>query len=594
VSFHEVSVESGSAMPEPGRRVQRFDYERFSRLTGPIQAPPLGRVYRVICENVLKRDPRRRRLWLLIFMAPLAEAGLMLWLAYPSHWQTRPHDPRHWLVVLDKVMLISIIMIEIFRLVQTVGLVHGTLWARNPVPVRPGEHHRIAFVTTCVPGKEPPEMVRATLSAARRMRYPARYDVWLLDEGDDPVMKQICARLGVYHFSRKGVPEWNARKGAFRAKTKHGNYNAWLDAYGRGYDLLAMVDTDHVPRVNFLERMVGYFRDPDVAYVVGPQVYGNYDSLVTKAAESQQFLFHAIVQRAGNTCYSPMFIGTNVVVRTAVLRQIGGFFDSITEDMATGLAIHTRRNPASRRRWKSIYTPDVVAVGEGPSSWSDFIGQQTRWARGTFSFLGRHSWRMLWRLSPGALFNYLLMLSFYPMAALSCILGAVSSVLYLVLGASGVSVTTTYWMMFYSDAVLLQIALYSLIRRHNVSPHEPQGSTGIRGVAMGAMATPVYATALISALCWLPARFKVTPKGDQTSPDRLWTFRIHLFWAVVFGGALAASVRTGYTYPAMRVWTGIALLTSLLPMLLWLFGVVSGTDRGDRNTRNTREKRAVA
>ena len=585
MSMRDVAVQAGapSGIPEA-----RYDYDRFSMLTGPIRRPPTDRVYRVICENVLKRDPRRARLWLLIFLAPLAEAGLMLWLALPSHWQTRPYDPRQWLIALDKVMLAIIILIEFFRLAQTVSMVHGTLWARNPVPVIPDAKNRIAFVTTCVPGKEPPEMVWETLRAAVMMRFPGPFDVWLLDEGDDPIMKQICQQLGVRHFSRKGVRKWNTRQGPFRAKTKHGNYNAWLDGYGYGYDLLAMVDTDHVPRRNFLERMVGYFRDPDVAFVVGPQVYGNYDTMVTKSAESQQFLFHALVQRAGNTFYAPMFIGTNVVVRVPVLLQAGGFFDSITEDMATGVKIHTMRNPAGGRRWKSIYTPDVVAVGEGPSSWSDFIGQQMRWARGTFSFVGRHSWRMLPRLSPGQLFNYLMMLSFYPMTALSCMLGALSSTLYLVLGASGVSVTTTYWMMFYSDAVLLQIALYSLIRKHNVSPHEPKGSTGIRGIAMGAMATPVYATALLAALFWLPARFKVTPKGDNTSPDGVWTFRIHLFWAAIFGGALIASLYTGFSYPAMRIWTGFALITSLAPMGFWIAGAIRG------RRRPLRDERAVA
>src|SRR2546429_254433 len=83
-------------------------------------------------------------------------------------------------------------------------------------PVQPDPSNRIAFVTTCVPGKEPPDMVRATLTAAVSLRSPAPFDVWLLDEGDDPVMRQICAELGVNHFSRKGVHRWNTRKGAFR------------------------------------------------------------------------------------------------------------------------------------------------------------------------------------------------------------------------------------------------------------------------------------------------------------------------------------------------------------------------------------------
>ena len=40
----------------------------------------------------------------------------------------------------------------------------------------------------------------------------------------------------------------------------------------------------------------------------------------------------------------------------------------------------------------------------------------------------------------------------------------------------------------------------------------------------------------------------VTPKGDSSSPDTLFgTFRIHLFFILVFGGSLAVLVRTSGT-----------------------------------------------
>ena len=565
MSVAERAVDTGMPVSTP----ERYDYARFSMLTGPVQPAPAGR-YRVGFRSVLAEDPRRLRMWLLMLAAPLAETGLLVWLVLPGHWHQRPFDPRTWLIVLDKIVLGTVILIELMRLAQTCSLVHGTLFARNPIPVEPDPKLRIAFLTTCVPGKEPPDLVRATLTAARAMRHPVPYDVWLLDEGDSAEMRELCAELGVRHFSRNGIRRWNTRTGMFRAKTKHGNYNAWLDLHGPDYDLMAMVDTDHVPRDNFLERTVGYFRDPDVAFVLGPQVYGNYTGTVTKAAESQQFLFHALVQRAGNRFGAPMLVGTNNVIRLSALYQARGFFDSITEDLLTGIKIHGNRNPATGRRWASVYTPDVLAVGEGPSSWSDFFGQQIRWSRGAYGFLGRHSWGLLWRLSPGRLYNYLTLLPFYPLTALSFILGVLSSVLYFGLGASGISVATANWMMFYSDAVVLQIALYSLIRKHNVSPHEPAGSTGIRGIAMGAMSSPVYAVSLVSALLWLPARFKVTPKGDSASPDRLWTFRINLCWALVLGGALVASGYTGFTYPAMEAWTAFALTTSLAPIVIWL------------------------
>ena len=40
------------------------------------------------------------------------------------------------------------------------------------------------------------------------------------------------------------------------------------------------------------------------------------------------------------------------------------------------------------------------------------------------------------------------------------------------------------------------------------------------------------------------SKFVVTPKGDSASPDTLFgTFRIHLFFILVFGGSIAAVLR---------------------------------------------------
>ncbi|GAA3075995.1 hypothetical protein GCM10020000_71690 [Streptomyces olivoverticillatus] len=287
-----------------------------------------------------------------------------------------------------------------------------------------------------------------------------------------------------------------------------------------------------------------------------PQVYGNYTTAVTKAAESQQFLFHALIQRAGNAYGSPMFVGTSNCVRISVLRQIGGLYDSITEDMATGLEIHRRRNPATGCRWRSVYTPDVLAVGEGPSTWTDFFSQQLRWSRGTYETLLRQFWRAVWALPPGRVLNYALMTAYYPMAALNWVLGALTCVLFLGLGASGVTVEPHVWLMLYCDAAALQIGLYLWNRRHNVSPHEPAGSSGAAGMVMSALAAPLYARSLGEALLRRRPRFVVTPKGAAASPDCVATFRTHLMWAGTFIVMLASSALFGHTHTAMQVWGG--------------------------------------
>ncbi|MEV0281554.1 cellulose synthase catalytic subunit [Streptomyces sp. NPDC050610] len=544
-------------------------------MAGPLTEPDRtgDAPYRVRYHSLLGRGAHRVRTALLLTAAPIVSLVLLVWLIWPDHWVHRQYVSG-WETAADWVMLVSIGLLETFRVVNVVSNAHATLVARDPVPVTAESGTRVAFLTSFVPGKEPMDMLRATLEGAMRLRHDGTLHVWLLDEGNDPEVRRMCEELGVRHFSRKGVEKWNQPSGSFRAKTKHGNYNSWLDAHGSGYEFMACVDTDHVPLPEFLERMLGYFRDPDVAFVVGPQVYGNYDSTVAKASESQQFLFHALIQRAGNAYGSPMFVGTNNCVRVNALQQVGGLFDSITEDMATGLEIHRQRNPESGNRWRSVYTPDVLAVGEGPSTWTDFFNQQLRWSRGTYETLFRQFWRAAFTLSPGRMLNYALLVAYYPMTAVNWILGGVSCVLFLGLGASGIHIESQIWMMLYSDAAALQIGLYLWNRRHNVSPHEPEGSSGAAGMAMSALSAPLYARSLVGAVLRRKAGFVVTSKGDSASPDRVRTFSTHLMWAALFGGSVIASGFLGHTHIAMRSWACLATVIALAPVALWVLTLV--------------------
>ncbi|WIY76387.1 glycosyltransferase family 2 protein [Streptomyces anulatus] len=568
-------LRAGAARRRAKKELPHYDYEHYSRLAGPLTQPPAGKPYKVQYRSLISQEPHRVRAALLLGAAPLVSLGLFAWLMQPSHWTDRdPNLDNDLLLVLDIVMLVSIGLIELFRTMNVLSNAHATLVARDPVPVIPESGTKVAFLTSFVPGKEPLEMVTKTLEAAVRIRHRGLMHVWLLDEGDDPAVKEVCARLGVHHFSRKGVAHWNQAKGPHRAKTKHGNYNAWLDAHGGDYDFFASVDTDHIPMANYLERMLGYFRDPDVGFVIGPQVYGNYDTFVTKAAESQQFLFHALIQRAGNRYGSPMFVGTSNAVRISALKQIGGLYDSITEDMATGFEIHRHRNPATGRKWRSVYTPDVLAVGEGPTAWTDFFTQQLRWSRGTYETIIGQFWKGFGTMPPGKLFNYTMMIIFYPMSALNWILAALSCALFLGMGASGVQIDPTIWMMLYGNASALQIGLYIWNRRHNVSPHEPEGSGGLAGMVMSALSAPIYARSLMDAVLRRKSSFVVTPKGDSSSPDTLFgTFRIHLFFIFVFGASMISSFFLGHSHPAMVTWATLALLITAAPIIGWRYTV---------------------
>ncbi|MGA8209149.1 MAG: glycosyltransferase family 2 protein [Nocardioidaceae bacterium] len=540
-----------------------YPYDEFSRLAGPYVDP--GPDYRVRFTSIMSRR-RRLNAYALVSLAVIFEATFLLWLLKPSHY---PVDDGSWRYWLSMSMVVSIGVIEFLRLVNVGTLALATLNARDPEPVPAQSGTRVAFITTIVPGNEPIEMAERTLRAALEVRHDGPFDVWLLDEGNDPDVKAMCARIGVHHFTRKGRPEYNQDSGALKARTKHGNYNAWLDSHGHGYDFWVSVDTDHVPHVNFAERLLGYFRDPDVAFVVGPQVYGNYDNVVTKAAESQQYLFHGVIQRAGNRFGTAMFVGTNNAVRISALREIGGLADSITEDAATSITWHSTTNPETGRLYKSVYTPDVLAVGEGPSSWSDYFVQQGRWARGTDEVILRKYWTGVRGLPVMRRLHYTLLMSYYPSAALSWILGCFNLALYLVTGVGGVVVSAQLWFMLYTNAALLQLGIYFWNRRHNVSPHEEDGSSGASGMFVSVLSAPMYVDALVQAVRNRNINFKVTPKGDDGTKDRLSTFSRNLAWALFLAVALAISVPMHHDHPFMRMWAVLGLLICLAPVFIW-------------------------
>jgi len=193
-----------------------------------------------------------------------------------------------------------------------------------------------------------------------------------------------------------GIAAWNTASGPYRAKTKQGNENSWRAAHEVGYDIVGQMDPDHVPEPWFLERTVGYFTDSDTAFVVAPQIYGNGDrSWIARGAGQLESIFQALVQRGVNGMGAPLLIGTNHLYRTKCWQQIGGYQDAIIEDHLTAMAVYGAVNPATGNRWRRRLHPDILAVGEGPTMFTDWFVQQMRWSWGMWQIISRHSARML-------------------------------------------------------------------------------------------------------------------------------------------------------------------------------------------------------
>lgn len=245
---------------------------------------------------------------------------------------------------------------------------------RRPRPMAPQAGLRVAVVTTYVPDVEPREMLEQSLAALVTIDYP--HDTWVLDEGGDPEMRRICGRLGVHYFSRRDRPEYQAESGRYQSDSKHGNYNAWLDAVGFDrYNMLAAFDPDHVAQGDFLDRVLGYFRDEDVGYVQPAQAYYNQRvSFIARGAAEETYAYYSAVQMASYGIEYPVIVGGHNVHRMSALKAVGGFAAHDADDL-----LLTLRYRAAG--WQGVYVPRILARGLAPVDWRGYLTQQRRWAR---------------------------------------------------------------------------------------------------------------------------------------------------------------------------------------------------------------------
>lgn len=518
-------------------------------------------------DNVLLRrvldGPARQRLHLLLFVNSVCVVALVAtWVAIIVAAPT----PATVEAAIALTALMAIACTDVMRLVQTLGLGVFAHAMRDPVPMAPPTGVRIAALTTIVPSSEPIELIDSTLRAMTQLDHDGTLDVWVLDEGDSPVVRELAARLGVNHFSRAHRPEYNTEAGTFRAATKAGNHNAWRVEHGDRYDFVAQVDPDHTPLPSFLTRTLGYFRDRDVAFVVAPQVYGNaHENWVARAAAAQGYVFAAVVQRGGNSFETPLLIGTNHVYRVEAWQTIDGYQDSLIEDHLTGMVVQGTVNPCTGQQWRGVYTPDILAVGEGPVAWADYFRQQQRWSAGVWEIIKSRRSRATLRLTRGQRWAYAFLQSFYPTVGLSWLVGLAATVIF----ACGLVNPTTApagWAiaLAWSAALASWVALFTWLRAWNLSPHERTEGV-LRSWCMTLFAAPIYAW---SAICMLSGRrghYHVTGKGALRRRDTPGVFVIHLSCATAIVAAVGIGWIAGAPFSAATVWAILCLAACLAP-----------------------------
>ncbi|MEO0391719.1 MAG: UDP-forming cellulose synthase catalytic subunit [Pseudomonadota bacterium] len=389
---------------------------------------------------------------------------------------------------------------------------------RRPVgaPVKP---ERLPTVDVLIPSyNESIEILEKTLVAALAIRYPAdRLRVYLCDDGgtdqrrhdSDPekreealarhkALRALCRELGAYYLTR-----------AENKNAKAGNLNEALKLTTG--DLVLVLDADHVPTRDILERTVGYFsRDSRLFMVQTPHFFINPDPMernlgTFKVMPNENEMFYSAIQNGLDVWQASFFCGSAAVLRREHLRLIGGISgQTITEDAETALTLHSLG-------LHSAYVPRPMIAGLAPETLSGFITQRMRWAQGMVQlFLLKNPMRIE-GLSLGQRLCYLNSIAFwfFPFARILFIL---SPILYLFFGIS-VFQTTAAEFLAYSgphvlSSILLAVIFYGRFRWFLVSEiYELMQCAHSTIAVLKVLANP------------LSPSFVVTPKGEQLDRD---------------------------------------------------------------------------
>lgn len=297
---------------------------------------------------------------------------------------------------IDTLVMILLYLAELYAVVLSMlGLfvcLEPISRAKAPIPSNPDLLPTVdVFVPTY---NEPIEILEVTLVAAVQIRYPnSKLKVHLLDDGGtrekishiDPEksdaamrraseLKSLCKRVGAIYRTRENNDDHKA-----------GNINAALKRTNN--DLIVILDSDHVPTVDFLDSTVGYFaKDPKLALVQSPHFFINADpiekNLETFAKmPSENEMFYRLMQRGLDYWNSALFAGSAAVIRRSHIEDIGGFAtETITEDAETGLALHGRG-------YKTAYIAKPLISGMAPEDFESFIIQRSRWGMGMLQMM---------------------------------------------------------------------------------------------------------------------------------------------------------------------------------------------------------------
>jgi len=269
-----------------------FYFSRFEH-----RAPPQPLAYSATAEAA----------WQFLATVTLVLGGWYLWwrwtasLNFDALWFALP------VAVAETGAYVGLVLwvINLWRVADTPMAPAPATYAECLAQAAPADERPLAIDVMFATYNEDPELVRLGLRDAKAMQYPHAADIRIhvLDDGRRPAMQAVASEEGVNYISRPTNEGFKA-----------GNLRHALERTGG--DFIVICDADTRPFPSLLERTMGYFRDPKVAWVQTPQWF--YDlpegRLLDAALGRRLGLVGTVLGRVLQSVVGPVRVGDDPFV----------------------------------------------------------------------------------------------------------------------------------------------------------------------------------------------------------------------------------------------------------------------------------------
>ena len=399
------------------------------------------------------------------------------------------------------------------------------------------------------------DILRDTLIGCINMSYSNK-KVYVLDDGRRPEVAQLAADLGCNYITR---PQ---NKG-FKA----GNINNAIRQTNS--DLIVIFDADHVPVSTFLNELVVYFKEEKVALLQTPQHFFNPDPFqknlsLEKHISNEQDLFYRVIEPGLANYGAAVCCGTNFVLRRKYVEEVGGFPENtITEDSALGIMLETKG-------YKILYYNKPLAAGRAPETFSEYLKQRARWAKGNIQiFLNFSNLMSMFKLRLVQIFFHFNGMLYF-LYCFPRMIFLLSPVLYLLFGVMPVAAVVWQIIAFQSIYFIMKIGYsYTTCKKYR-----------------HALITDVYESATALFLCidiikmlLTPGqikkqKFSVTEKGDKAYKpvEFKYFFPVFMLTAILFA-AMIKGINDLYTGADNPGATFVNIYWNLYNLIIMVYAV---------------------